>query len=336
MFKHFWITLFLGIITVSGLRGQDLPVHEQYMFDYMLVNPSFAGLSEVTSVKMIHREQWIGVDNAPNTSFLLFKHRLKGRSGGIGGYIFSDHNGPNSKYGAQFSWSFQALLKSTRYDRAILSFGMSFRGLVHVLDETGFDKDIYDPIVTYSRLSTFVPNANAGVILSYNQSFIGASFDNLIPWTDRMYEITAEPISHVLMNVHTGHIIQLKRKMQLRPSAMVKTNFNGLSQLDINVKLHIMGGKEINSIYLRFPNEVWFGASYRQTLDWKNSSALSFSPAVGFSVKAFTFMYLYDLGLTSLQLYHSGTHQICVGIKLFPDQYVNWGKNKTPIFTEDF
>ncbi len=336
MIKHIWISLVLSIMAVSLAQGQELPVHEQYMFDYMLVNPSFAGISEITSVKMIHRQQWIGIDEAPNTSFLLFKHRLGDRTGGIGGYIFSDHNGANSNYGAQLSWSFQALLKSTRYNKMILSFGASFRGSLHVLDETGFDRDIYDPIITYSKLTTFIPNANVGTMFSYNQSFIGASFDNLFQWSDRMYNMSIEPLNHVIMNVHTGHIIQLQRRSQIRPSAMFKTNFNGLSQLDINLKFHLMGGKEINSVYLRYPNEVWVGFSYRHTIDWLNSAPLSFSPAVGFSVKAFSFMYLYDLGLTSLQLYHGGSHQICIGIRLYKDQYVNWDKNRIPSFTEDF
>jgi type IX secretion system PorP/SprF family membrane protein len=336
MLKAIIITAFLGIFSASIIKGQELPVHEQYMFDYMLVNPSFAGLSEVTSIKMIHRQQWVGIDDAPNTSFLLFKRRLKDRTGGIGGYMYSDHNGPNSKFGAQFSWSFQALLKNIRFKRQVLSFGMSFRASLHVLDESSFERDIYDSIINYSRKTTFLPNANAGAMYSYNQSFVGVSFDNLIPWTDRMYNISIEPINYVHMNIHTGHIIHLLKKLQIRPSAMFKTNFHGLNQFDFNVKFHLLGGKEINSVYLRYPSEVWVGMSYRQTLDWQNSSALSVSPAIGFSVKAFTFMYLYDLGLTTLQMYHGGTHQICVGIRLYPDQYINWGKFYVPLFADDF
>jgi type IX secretion system PorP/SprF family membrane protein len=335
MLRVVFIVILLTIGVLSA-RAQELPVHEQYMFDYMLVNPAFAGLSEVTSIKMIHREQWVGIENSPNTSFLIFKRRIKDRTGGIGGYVFSDNNGPNSKFGAQLSWSFQALLKSTRFDRSILSFGMSFRGLVHVLDESKFERELYDPIINYTRDVSFVPNANAGAMFSYNQSFIGVSFENLIPWTDRMYDISVEPLTYVFMNIHTGHIIPLMRNIQLRPSAMYKTNFHGLNQIDCNIKCNLQSGKKIHSVYLRFPNEVWFGLSYRQTLDWKNISALSLSPTFGFNVGRFTFAYLYDLGLTTLQSYNYGTHQISVGLRFFPDQYVNWDKHSIPLFTDDF
>lgn len=336
MLKAFFITIFLGFILTTNVYGQDLPVHEQYMFDYMLINPAFVGMSEVTMVKMIHREQWVGIDNGPQTSFLLFKRRLKEKSGGLGGYLFSDKNGPNTKYGAQVSWSFQALLKSVRFSRSILSFGMSFRATVHVLDETGFENDIYDPIINYSKRKTFIPNANAGMMYSYNKFFVGVSFDNLLPWSDRMYDMSIEPTLPVFMNIHTGNIFQLTRRLQFRPSLVFKSNFNGLNQGDFNFKFHIFGGKQINSIYIRFPNEFWIGASYRQTFDWLQIAPLSFSPAMGFSVKAFSFMYLYDLGLTRLQLFHTGSHQICIGIRLFYDQNVNWGKQHIPLFTDDF
>lgn len=336
MKNSFWISFFIFIALCSSLKAQDLPVHEQYMFDYMLVNPSFAGMSEVTSVKVIHREQWIGIDDAPRTSFLLFKHRLNERTGGVGGYIFSDKNGPNSKYGGQLTWSFQALLDSKRYSRTILSFGISFRALLHTLDETGFENTIYDPIITYSKQTSFIPNANAGLVLSYNQAFLGLSFDNLIPWSDRMYNFTIEPVNFVLMNVHTGNIFVLSRKVQFRPSVMFKTNFHGLNQLDVNAKFHVFGNKPIRSVYIRYQNEFWFGFSYRQTLDYNNISALSLSPTFGFTIDKFSFMYLYDLGLTHLQLFHSGTHQICVGIRFFHDKYRNWGKHSIPVFTDDF
>ncbi|HNQ69433.1 MAG TPA: type IX secretion system membrane protein PorP/SprF [Bacteroidales bacterium] len=330
------ILTFSFLIIANGLKSQELPVHEQYMFDYMLVNPAFAGMSEVTSLKIIHREQWIGIEDAPSTSFLLFKHRLNERTGGIGGYIFSDKNGPNSKYGGQLTWSFQALLDSKRYSRTMLSFGMSFRGLLHTLDERDFENTVYDPLITYSRLTTFVPNANAGLVLSYNQAFLGASFDNLIPWSDRMYNMTIEPVNYVVMNTHIGNIFDLSQRIQFRPSVLFKSNFHGMNQLDVNVKFHVFGGKPIRSVYIRYQNEFWFGFSYRQTLDWKNISALSLSPTFGLTIDKYTFMYLYDLGLTHLQLYHSGTHQICLGIRFFHDKYRNWGKHSLPVFTDDF
>lgn len=336
MRKYIAIIIF-SFFGVSLSKAQDLPVHEQYMFDWTLVNPSFMGLSESTSLKLLHREQWIGIENSPRTSLLLFKRRLKDRTGGLGGYIYSDRNGPSSKHGFQFSWSFQAMLDVKRYDRLIFSMGMSFKGLMHVLDETGFERHLYDPIIDYTRKTSFVPGANAGFLISYRDYFFGASFDNLIQYTDRMYNEFIEPPPRVLGNMHTGGKFSLHQdRYQFRPSILFKTNFYGMNQLDVNCKFHIFSGKDVRSVYIRYSNELWFGLSYKQTLDRHNISALSLSPSFGFSSGSLTFAYLYDLGLTSLQMFHHGTHQISIGLRFFPDQYVNWGKHHIPLFLDDF
>ena len=59
MVRFVRISLIIVFCSVSVIQAQNIPVHEQYMFDWMLVNPSFAGFSEITNVKVVHREQWV-------------------------------------------------------------------------------------------------------------------------------------------------------------------------------------------------------------------------------------------------------------------------------------
>ncbi len=330
------LILLLSFSNMIRLNAQEIPVHEQYMFDWTLVNPSFMGLSESTSIKLMHREQWIGIENSPRTSVLLVKRRLKDRTGGLGGYIYSDRNGPSSKHGFSLSWSFQVLMDAKRYDRSVLSFGMSFKGLLHVLDESQFGPHVYDPIIDYTRKQTFVPNANAGFLYSVKNYFIGFSANNLLQYTDKMYNQNLEPPPPIIGNFHSGGVFAMSSRFQIRPSILFKTSFEGLKQLDLNTKFNLFSGKDIRSVYIRYPNELWIGISYKQTLDRRNYSALSFSPSFGFAVGSFTFAYLYDLGLTSLQMFHYGTHQLAIGLRFFPDRYVNWGKHHIPLFLEDF
>lgn len=336
MYRLFFILLlFTGIY--SSIKSQDLPVHEQYMLDWTLVNPSFVGLSESTCFKLLHREQWVGIENSPRTSLFLFKRRLKERTGGYGGYVFSDRNGPNIKHGLQLSGSFQAVLRAQRYNQLILSFGMSVKGLMHILDETQFDQHIYDPIVHHSKKASYVPSANAGVLMSYSKFFLGVTFDDLLQYTDRMYNIYLEPVPRIFMNVHSGGVYDvIVPRIKAMPSVLFKTDFHGLNQLDVNYKLKLYSGKEIRSVYIRYSNEVWIGLSYKQTLDRWNIAPLSFSPSFGFAVGSITFGYLYDIGLTSLQFYHLGSHQLSIGLRYFPDKYVNWEKHHIPRFIDDF
>lgn len=332
--KHILLVNIL-LLTIC-LKAQDLPVHEQYIFDYMLVNPSFTGITETSTVKLTHRQQWTGIKDAPNSSFLLFRHRLNGRLGGIGGYLYSDQNGANSKYGLQISSSFHLLLKQNRTNKIILSFGMSFRGTIHILDESKFDKSIYDPIINYGQKTSFIPNANFGILLSTTTAFIGYSTDNLIPYTSRVYNIELEPKHKVLHNIHIGKIWEISGGRHVKPAILFKTNGSGLNQLDVSFRYSFLFNKEAKSVYLKYRNEFWLGFIYKHTLDKGYESPLSISPSFGFTYNNFTLSYLYDFGLSTLNRYHYGTHQISIGIKFMQNYRKVWSKYNIPYFEYDF
>ncbi|MDL2262052.1 type IX secretion system membrane protein PorP/SprF [Bacteroidales bacterium OttesenSCG-928-I21] len=321
--------------SITTLKSQDRPIHEQYIFDYMLVNPCFTGLSETSAVKLSHRQQWIGINEAPRTSFLLLRHRLKTQNFGIGSYIFTDSNGPNSLHGIQISGSYHVLLKSRRTKKIILSFGLSARGEFHILDESKFNKDIYDPAVTYTRNSSFLPNANAGILISSTNAFFGYTVDNLIPYIDKIYS-SLEMEKHFLHNFHIGKIWKVGRNGQIRPALTFKSDFRGQNQMDLSFRYYFLFNKSVRTSFVRHSNDFWIGILYKQTLDKQHISPLSISPAFGFSVNKFTLSYLYDFGLTSLLSQHYGTHQITIGFKFAKDHYSNWGKFDTPHFQSDF
>lgn len=333
------IIILLTCITFSfafKLKAQELPVHEQYISDYMLVNPSFTGLAEITSIKLSHKQQWIGFRDAPYTSFLSIKHKLKNRDGGIGGYIFSDQNGPNSRYGIQLSGSFQFTLKNKRGFKQMLSFGISFRGLFHVLDESKFDKDIYDPIIRYGKESSFIPNANFGILYSSNNSFVGIAVDNLIPYSDKIYNESFEPSQRLFFNAHAGNVLQFKNySRQLRSSLIYKSDFRDQNQIGINLRYHFLFSPRFKSSFNMSVDEFWFGVLYKHTLDKKNIAPLSVLPSFGLKFGKFTMSYSYEIGLTSIQKYHYGTHQISIGFKTLHNN-INWRSKNAMLYLDEF
>ncbi|MDR2010453.1 MAG: type IX secretion system membrane protein PorP/SprF [Bacteroidales bacterium] len=323
-------------ISVISLKAQEVPVHEQYIFDYMLVNPCFTGIAESSVIKLAHREQWTGIKDSPRTSFLLMRHRLKDQNLGIGGYIFTDSNGPNSHHGLQLSGSYHLLLKSKRTNKLILSFGISLRGEFHILDESNFESDIYDPVIKYSSVSSFLPNANAGILLSTTSLFIGYAVDNLIPYTDKLYNDSYEPRRYFLHNFHFGKIWNVGRDGQVRPSLTFKTNLHGQNQADFSFRYYFLFDKKVKSTFVKHSNEFWVGILYKQTMDKQHFSPLSVSPAFGFTFNKFTLSYLYDFGLTRIQTRNFGTHQISIGIKFLHNYYSTWNKFDIPYFESDF
>lgn len=331
--------LIVVIILTTGIIGvfsQNMPVHQQYGFDNMLLNPAFTGLGEGTSVKLIHRQQWVGFIGAPHTSTFIINGRAATQPVGLGAFIYSDVNGPNITMGMQASFAYHLLLASKRYDRTILSFALSFHGIFHTLDQTGFSRDFYDPIITYTRRNIFLPDFNAGMVFTMRGIMAGISADHLIPFYNKLYDINVEQIVPMYMNFHAGYILDLPRNVKIKPLINVRTDYKAHSQMELGGKFSYSYGKQIKSRYLRNPNEFWIGFTYRQTLDYLNSSPLCFQPNIGIKLGSFTFAYQFDLGLTSIQRYTYGTHQVMIGLKFFSDKMVDVGRSGLPIFNEEF
>jgi len=63
--KKYLMVSLLGV----GLSafGQQDPLFTQYMFNKLVVNPAYAGSHEQLAIDLVNRNQWAGIDGAPNT-----------------------------------------------------------------------------------------------------------------------------------------------------------------------------------------------------------------------------------------------------------------------------
>lgn len=336
--RIYLLMLLLVVLFANNAKSQDAPVYEQYAFDNSLINPSFTGLVDVMHVKVAHRQQWIGYgsNHTPSTSFVMFRTRLKERNGGIGGFLYTDKNGANSQTGMQVNASFHYLLRTKRTTRTILSFGFGATVFMHTFDESRFDRDIYDPIVTYGSKNYFGYDANCGVLFTHGGFLAGVSFNRLLQWTCPVYDYGRERVIGVNMNVHVGKIFWLTNQMQIAPLVIYKSNMRNMNQLDLGFHMKFLSGKKINTIYTKEENEIILGLTYKQTLDVGNISPLSISPMVGVVFKGFSLSYLCDLSLTRLQKYNYGTHQILLGYRLYRDKHTTLGKHEIASMVYEF
>jgi len=332
------IMFFSLVLTKNVLVAQDAPVYEQYVFDNTLLNPAFTGLVDIIQVKAAHRQQWIGFgpEKTPSTTFLMYRSRFKARDGGIGGFLYTDKNGVNSQTGLQVNGSFQFLMRTKRKTKTILSFGFGATIFLHTYDESRFDRDIYDPIVDYSTKNYLGYDANFGVLLNHGGFLAGVSFDNLLQWVCPAYNLELERSLSVNMNVHTGKTFWLSSDMQLCPLIVFKTNMKNMNQMDLGIRFKILSGNKIRTIYTKEENEIVLGLIYKQTLDVGNVSPLSISPMVGIVYKSISVSYLCDIGLTGLQRYNFGSHQIALGFRIYRDKFTTLDKHNIASMVYDF
>ncbi len=118
------ITFIVSIVTflgsVSVLFGQQIPLSNLYTTNHYILNPAYAGQSDFTQAYATHRRQWVGITNAPVTSYLTGNTYL-GKNMGVGLKLYSDKTSILSQTYGMVSFAYHLPISET----AKLSFGLS-------------------------------------------------------------------------------------------------------------------------------------------------------------------------------------------------------------------
>ena len=62
------ILVILILLTASEINAQQDPQYTQYMYNMNVINPAYAGSSDATSIGILYRDQWEGLEGAPKTA----------------------------------------------------------------------------------------------------------------------------------------------------------------------------------------------------------------------------------------------------------------------------
>jgi len=285
--------LILFVLGASKSFGQQLPQFTQYMFNDFVINPAIAGTQDYYQIRTNHRFQWVGLMDPPITNTLAFYGPHTKRDMGFGGYIYNDVTGPTSRTGLSGSYAYNIAIT---YDIR-LSMGLSVSLLQYKIDGTQLDpKEEGDPFIQSVISSTFVPDAGLGVYMYAKNFYAGFSVSQLFNNNLTIFEEKTglnKLKSHFYLT--GGYRYEVDRDWILEPSAIIKATAPKEFSFDVSVKVE-------------WQKMFWSGISYR------------FMDAVGFLLgfsydEQFYFGYAYDLGLSDLRKYNSGTHELMIGYR---------------------
>jgi type IX secretion system PorP/SprF family membrane protein len=310
----------LKIITVIGLlaimpsvTGQQFPMYSQYIMNGFLLNPSYAGSDYYTTFGLTVREQWLGIPDAPSTYAAAFQTRIlnnsyiskattvrkkidrptKGGRVGLGGYLFSDHNGIMHRTGFQFAYAYHLPIEEEKQ----LSFGLSLSAYQYFVDINGavMPDDVYDEFLANYDQVVYIPDANFGVSYVTRRFYAGFSMTNLFRGS-LMFGNGGEngnsQLGHYFL---TGGIKFYPGSTDwiIEPSMMLKSSdmFLKALQLDITTRVY-------------YKEDYWLGVSYRT----EDAVIL----LAGFRVDRFYIGYAFDFTLSDIRSYTYGTHELTV------------------------
>ncbi len=287
----------LILIIAAGLgiqaRGQQTPLYTQYMFNKAIYNPAVAGVDPFFQIRSNHRFQWVGMTDAPLTNALSFYGPHRSRPMGYGGYVYHDITGPTSRTSITGMYAYNIeIMPDIR-----LSMGLSAGVMQYRVDGTQITlKDQTDLAMQGVVQTSWVPDANFGVYLYHSDFWVGFSTAQLINTKLKLYEPGTginKLATHFFLS--GGYIWEINQDWKLEPSGMLKGTAPKAVQFDITAKA-------------TWQDMVWGGLSYR--------TGDAISVLIGYSYEErIYFGYSYDITLSSLRQYNTGTHEIMFGYR---------------------
>ena len=113
MKKIFLSTCFM-VALCTGLKAQQDPNYSMYMFNGLFINPAYAGSQEVISLMAIYRDQWVGIDGAPQTANISVHTPLKQDQYALGLVISNDRIGLANTLNFTPSFAYRLKIKKSR------------------------------------------------------------------------------------------------------------------------------------------------------------------------------------------------------------------------------
>jgi type IX secretion system PorP/SprF family membrane protein len=293
MNKRLRILLYLIAGTAGFADAQQIGLFTQYMFNPFVINPAIAGTHNYYQIRSNHRFQWVGFTDPPVTNTVSFYGPDSKRDMGFGGYVISDVTGPTSNTAINGSYAYNIAIN----DEIRLSMGLSI-GLGQYKVDMGKVKFIdADPNLEGNVISSFYPDASAGLYMYATNFHVGLSTHQLFPNKIDVALDTVKGISKLKSHFYLtgGYKVFINREWALEPTLIIKKVAPVVPQLDLSCRV----------IY---QNIAWGGLSYR------TGDALCILLGYTYQNKIYV-GYSYDVGLTSMRKYNSGSHELMLGYR---------------------
>lgn len=302
--KKFFTSAIILLTGMSAFAQQD-PQFTQYMHTKLFMNPGYAGIRRAYCLTSIYRNQWNGMDGAPNSGVISFDMPVDLLRGGVGVNLVYDKLGFESNISYNLNYSFHQQL-----GKGVLGVGIQAGGFSKRIGPTGssqwFSTTTWtsDPNIPPS-LRTTVSDFGLGLWYNTDNYWFGISTSHLngklmdAPNVSVGSPLVVHPVLFQVARHYfiTGGVSLRRGDWEFKPSFLVKTDAT-ITTFDLNATAV-------------FNQRFWFGASYRYQdaicpmigMMFTNSSMKSFD-------NSFKIGFAYDYNTSRLKSYNNGSFEL--------------------------
>ncbi|MEP2772674.1 MAG: type IX secretion system membrane protein PorP/SprF [Fulvivirga sp.] len=269
--------------------AQQRVQYTQYMFDGSIINPAYAGADEALSMTFIYRNQWSGVEGAPESQTMSAHTLFKDKQVGVGLIFNHDKIGVHKILNIGSNYAYHLNLSSKK----VLSFGLQAGVNNRRADYASLAGQANnDPSISNATISETYFDFGAGLYFRTPQFHLGYSIPEVIPNEITLNDSTTTRLSDLNHFVFSKLMIDISQQIQLTPSVLLKY-LNGVPlSYDIN----------LNATYRKV---ITTGISYRKQESIDFILRLQVTPQ-------FQFGYSYDYPIGDISNLSNASHEIMV------------------------
>jgi type IX secretion system PorP/SprF family membrane protein len=330
------LLIILFIFSSIQINAQQRPYYTQYIMNNYLINPAVAGIENYWDLKLSHRMQWVGLQDAPVTTYITIQgpvHKAaynnetattfhadgqnpRGTNywrdytapephAGVGFTMINDRTGPLNRFAAYGTYAYHVGLSATTNLSAGISAG--FTNMSLDASKLNFGTINVDPAVGSSGLINKIkPDISAGLWLYSSNYFVGLSAQQIVPeqiaFSDNtVYLDKGKLVPHIFLSA--GYRMQMSDDVSFLPSILVRY----INPLPI--------GFDVNAKF-QYQDLLWAGASYR----YQDGFAAMVGVNINHNINV---GYSYDIQTSQLNTVSKGTHEILIGF-LLGNKYGDW------------
>ncbi len=306
--------------------AQQRPHYTQYVLNNFIINPAVAGMENYTDLKLSHRHQWVGINDAPVTTYLTIHGAIGKKDSrvspttftppgenprgqayweqytapephhGWGGTIINDQTGPLKRTSFYGTYAYHTSISQ----RTSLSAGISLGFTNNTLNTTKliFDNPI-DPVVASSNeINTWKPDVNVGVWLYSADYYLGVSALQIVnqglTFAADTLKVSQKSYPHLF--VTGAYKFYAGQDFSIMPSFVLRY----VNPLPVGIDMIVKA---------QYRDRIWVGGGYRV-----NDGVLGL---VGVNISStLNIGYSYDYSTSPLQPFTSGSHEFVIGFLL--------------------
>lgn len=290
------VILIFIVLYSSSVFAQHDPLFTQYYSNDMVLNPAISGSKTYNPFIIQTRQQWLGFEGAPLSTYISY-HGALDNSSAMGGYFMYDKAHDAVVGSVHLNYAYHVPLD---YEKVNLSFGLGAKFMNYNVDkldaaDTDGEPDDAFPEKSYNKQ---LGDASSGVYLYGRNFYAGFSASNL--FQSSFYDPVDDDFPNTLvrnyysMGAYRFHI--MNKDWQFESSFLLRKAQNSPTITDLTARI----------LYLE---NTWSGLTYRTD----GTAVIAFGLAAG----NIHFSYSYDHSFSGeIQQETLGTHEIGISFRI--------------------